>query len=171
MEAKALLIPLAAFALSATGVSAFNSEILEKAGLTEAQISAFEEAHELRKDGDKEKARQVLQDAGIDLSTMESVRDAMHAYKETMRTAIDTAVLNNDYQAFLKAIEGSPLADIITTEEEFKLFAQAHELHEEGEHQKAREIMEDLGVEHGPFMLGHHFGHMMPHGLHKKADQ
>jgi tetratricopeptide (TPR) repeat protein len=159
MEAKALLIPLAAFALSATGVSAFNSDVLQKAGLTQEQISAFEQAHELRRDGDKDAAREVLQEAGIDLQTMESVREAIHKYKEAVRSAVDEAVENNDYEAFKIAIEDSPLADIITTQEDFELFSEAHKLHEEGEHQAAHEIMEDLGFTNGPF--GGAFGHMM----------
>ncbi len=160
MQAKALLIPLAAFALTATGVSAFNSDVLVKAGLSEAQISAFEQAHELRKEGDKESARTVLEEAGINLETMESVRKAMHEYKDSMRTAIDAAIEAEDYAAFKLAIEGSPLDDIITSEEDFKAFSEAHLLHQEGEHAQAREIMEDLGLEPG---FGHKFGHMMHH--------
>lgn len=159
MEAKALLIPLAAFALSATGVSAFNSEVLQRAGLSQQQISAFEEAHELRMEGDKEAAREVLQEAGIDLQTMESVREAMHAYKEAQRTAIDDAVENNDFEAFKKAIEGSPLVDIIITQEDFEIFRDAHRLHAEGDHKAAMAAMEELGVDHGGF--GPHLIHMM----------
>ncbi len=147
MQAKALLIPIAAFALSATGVSAFNSDVLEKAGLSQDQISAFEEAHELRKEGEVQKAREVLQNAGIDLQTMESVREAMHAYKMGLHTAIDTAVEARDFEAFKKAIEDTPLADIVITQEDFELFAEAHELHKEGEHAQARAVMEELGMD------------------------
>lgn len=167
MQAKTLLIPIAAFALSATGVSAFNSEVLQKAGLSQEQISAFETAHELRKEGDRDAARDVLTQAGIDLETMESVREVMHAHKDAMRTAIDEAVESGDYEAFLKAIEGSPLADIVTSQDDFKLFAQAHELHEDGKHQEAREIMEELGFEPGL-----HLGHkMMHHNIRERMDE
>lgn len=162
MYAKTFLIPLAAFALTATGVSAFNSDVLQKAGLTQEQISAFETAHELRKEGDKDAARETLASAGIDLKTMESVREAMHEYKDAMRSAIHEALENNDYDAFKIAIEGSPLSDIITTEADFELFKEAHNLREQGEHEEAKAIMEELGVEHGPF--GNHFGHLMNMG-------
>lgn len=162
MQAKTLLIPIAAFALSATGVSAFNSDVLHRAGLSEAQIHAFETAHELRKEGDVTKARDVLAQAGIDLSTMESVREAMHEHKDAMRMAIDAAVANNDLQAFKIAVAGSPLQEIVTTQEEFDLFREAHMLHEEGEHKEARKIMEDLGFE--PHMSGQKFGHF-PHQM------
>ena len=169
MEAKTLLIPLAAFALSATGVSAFNSGVLEKAGLTEAQIAAFEEAHELRKEGNKDAARDVLERVGIDLQTMESVREAMHEYKKEMHTAIGEAVENNDFEAFTAAIEGSPLAEIITTEEDFALFVEAHQLHEEGEHKAAREIMDELGFE--PKKVIHKMGgEHKHHFMHPKGE-
>lgn len=163
MKAKALLIPIAAFALSATGVSAFNSEVLHKAGLTDDQISAFETAHELRKDGDIDGARDVLKDAGIDLAAMEAMRQAMHAHKNEMRSAMHDAIGNNSYEEFRSAIEGSPLADIITTEEDFELFKEAHEYKEQGEHEKVKEIMNELGFKHPE--KGHAFRHMMPRGL------
>lgn len=164
MQAKTLLIPIAAFALSATGVSAFNSDVLQKAGLSQEQIQAFETAHELRKEGDKEKARDVLAEAGIDLSTMESVREAMHEHKDALRSAIHEAVLNDDFSAFTIAIADSPLSEIVTTEADFELFKEAHLLHEEGAHQEARAIMEELGFE--PHMHGHALGHFMHHNPH-----
>lgn len=166
MPAKSLLIPIAAFALSATGVSAFNSDVLEKAGLTQEQISAFGTAHELRKEGNRDAARDALTQAGIDLKTMELVREAMHEHKDAMRTAIDEAIAHNDFDAFLKAIEGSPLVDIITTKADFELFAEAHALHQEGKHDEAKVIMDDLGFEH----QGHGFDHRMHHMMmHPKA--
>ena len=146
-KAKALLIPIAAFAVTVAGVSAFNGDILQKAGLSDEQVSAFEEAHELRKNGDKEGARDVLKEAGIVQETMESVRGAMKEHKAEMRSAIDEAVENDDYDAFLEAIGGSPLADIITSEDDFDLFVEAHELRVEGDWKAAREIMEELGFE------------------------
>ena len=161
MQAKTLLIPIAAFALSATGVSAFNSDVLQKAGLTQEQISAFETAAELRKSGDKDAARDVIAEAGIDLETMESVREAMHEHKDAMRTAIEEAVKSDDFDAFLAAIEGSPLADIVTTEADFELFRDAHNLHLEGKHSEAHEIMQELGFETPGIGLGHKMHHMM----------
>lgn len=160
-KAKALLIPVAAFAVTVTGAQAFNSEVLEKAGLTETQISAFEQAHELRKEGDKEAARDVIAEAGIDLDTMHAVREAMHEHRHEMRDAMHEAIENNDYGAFLEAIADSPLADIVTSEEDFDLFVEAHNLRQEGEHEAAREIMEELGFEPKE---GHMKGHRGPKG-------
>lgn len=142
MNAKALLIPIAAFAVTVTGASAFNSEILEKAGLNSEQISAFEEAHELREEGDREGARDILTEAGLDEDTLKSIREAFQEERQTKRSAINEAVEDGDYDAFKEAVEGSPLADIITSEDDFELFKEAHE-HREA----AREIMDELGFE------------------------
>lgn len=173
--AKALLIPVAAFAVTVTGASAFNSEVLERAGLTEGQISAFEEARELREDGDREGARDVLLEAGIDMETMHSVREAMHEYRHEIHSAIDEAVENNDYEAFLIAIEGSPLADIINSEEDFAIFKEAHDLKEAGEYKEAHQLMEELGFPEIKKESGHRFGHMqgmmMGHRDHHDEDK
>jgi hypothetical protein len=145
MQSKALLIPIAAFALSATTAYAFSPEVLQQAGLTEDQIGAFEDADALRREGDLDGARDVLRSAGIDLSTMETIRETMSARRKEMRTAIDEAIENDDYGAFRKAIEGSPLADIVTSKSDFELFAEAHRFREVGEFQKASAILSDLG--------------------------
>ncbi len=61
MQSKSLLIAIAAFAVTATGVQAYGGmKILEKAGLSEEQISAFETARELRQSGDIAGARDAL---------------------------------------------------------------------------------------------------------------
>jgi transcriptional regulator of met regulon len=160
-KTKALLIPIAAFAVTVTGASAFNSEVLEKAGLNDEQVTAFEQAHELRKEGDKEAAREVIMEAGIDMDTMHAVREAMQNHRQEMRSAIDEAVANEDYQAFLEAVEGSPIADIVTSEADFERFSEAHELREAGDKEAAHEIMEDLGFEPKE---GHMKGHHGPKG-------
>lgn len=143
--AKALLIPVAAFAVTATGVSAFNSDILEKAGLTDDQIAAFEEARELREDGDKDGARDVLKEEGVDLAAMQSVRQALHEYKHEKHDAMHDALEADDYGAFMEAIADSPLADIITDEDDYELFKEAHELKEAGDMAAAKELFEELG--------------------------
>lgn len=141
-KAKAFLIPLAAFAVTVTGASAFNQEVLEEAGLSDEQISAFEAAHELRQEGNRDGARDILVEAGVDEETMHKVRESMREHREANRDAVKEAVDNNDYDAFQDAVEGSPIAEIVDTEADFEQFVKAHDLREE-----AREIMEDLGFE------------------------
>lgn len=153
MKAKNLLIPVAAFAVTVTGVQAFNSEVLQNAGLSDDQITAFEEARELREDGDKEGAKNLLIEAGVDQETMEKVREAMREHREEHREAIQKAIENDDYNAFKEAIEGTPLTDIITNQSDFEQFAEAHKLIIAGDKEEAKELFADLGLErpgHGP---------------------
>jgi len=154
-KTKALLIPIAAFAVTVTGASAFNSSVLENAGLNGVQISAFEEARELREEGDKEGAREVLVVAGIDMETMHAVRDAMKEHRARMHDDVDAAIQNGDYDAFLVAVAGSPIGEIVDTPEEFSLFTEAFNLREAGDKEAAREIMEELGFEGKMHKRGH----------------
>lgn len=160
-KTKALLIPIAAFAVTVTGAQAFNSQVLEDAGLTSDQVSAFEQAHELRKEGDKEAAKEVIVEAGIDMDAMHAVRDAMKNHRKEMHTAIGEAIADEDYAAFTEAVAQSPIADIVNSEADFAQFSQAYTLREAGDMQAAREIMEDLGFEPKE---GHMKGHAGPKG-------
>jgi hypothetical protein len=171
MNPKALLVPIAAFAVTVTGVQAFNSDLLQRAGLSEEQIAAFEVAQELRQEGDKDAARDVLLEAGIDLETMKSVRQAMHEHRHEMHQAITDAVEANDFAAFKVAVEGSPLADIVTTEADFALFKEAHELRAEGEHDEAKEIMTELGFDEFHHKFGSHRGPGFGHGKEIKSSE
>lgn len=146
MTPKALLIPLAAFALTVTTANAFGPEVLENAGLTSAQIAAFEEARELRNDGERDEARDVLIDAGIDVETMDKIRAAMHTHWLLKRSRIQDATLENNFEAFKSAIVGSPLEDIVLTKSDFELFREAYVLRENGEFDEAKRIMDDLGM-------------------------
>lgn len=145
---KTILIPLAAFAVTVTGASAFNSDMLRKAGLNEEQIAAFEQAKELKESGDKEGARDVLIAAGVDEDVIKQVRDAMREYKDDLHAAIEA----EDYEAFEAAIQGSPFAEIIDTEAEFNQLVEAHRLMKEGDRQGAKDIFEDLGLTNPAFM-------------------
>ncbi len=161
MKSKPFLVAIAAFAVTATGVQAFQgTEILQKAGLTEEQIEAFETARELREAGDLKAARDTLLDAGVDETAMKSVHKAMH---ET-RQAIHDAVEDKDYDTFKTAVAGTPLAEAVDTEEDFKKFVDAHELKEAGKWDEAKTILDDLGIEppermpsrgHGKGIMGH----------------
>lgn len=150
MNLKSVLIPIAAFAVTVTGASAFSSDVLVKAGLSDEQVAAFEEAKELRESGDKEAARNVLEEAGIDESVMEKLRDIM----KEKHSAVKAAVEKNDFAAFKVAVADSPLAEIIDTEAEFAKFVEAHTLMKNGNGDEAKTIFDDLGLKrpegHGP---------------------
>jgi hypothetical protein len=160
MKSKPFLVAIAAFAVTATGVQAFQgTEILQKAGLTEEQIEAFETARELRESGDFEAARDTLLDAGVDEETIKSVKKAMHETRDAIRAAVEA----NDYDAFKTAAAGTPLIEAVDTEEDFARFIEAHTLREDGKWDEAKVILDDLGIEPPERMpgMGHHSRGMM----------
>jgi hypothetical protein len=143
MNSKALLIAIAAFAVTATGASAYGGAFLSRAGLDEEQVEAVEEARELRAAGKFTEARDKLIEAGI----TEGDLRAMHRVANEARQAVHNAVVARDYEAFRKAIADSPLADVITSEADFEQFCEAHDLRQAGEWEEANQLMEELGVE------------------------
>lgn len=70
--------------------------------------------------------------------------DAQHHSQQWAqhREAIQTAVLNNDYAAFIDAIQDTPLADVIDTQDKFDDFVLMHEYR-----QKAADIATQLGLD------------------------
>lgn len=154
MKSKPFLIAVAAFALTASGVQAFgNSQMLEKAGLSQAQISAFEVAREKRDAGDLEGARDVLVEAGVDEEVLQSVHKIAHENRAALHQALEAA----DYEAFKTAVLGTPLAEDIDSEADFKKFLEAHQLKENGKWDEAKVILDELGVK-GP-ERGNKIGH------------
>lgn len=153
---KSVLIPVAAFAVTVTGVSAFSSEVLEEVGLTNDQISAFESAHELKQAGEHEEAKEVLMDAEIDRDTIKEVRTAMKEHRSEVRAVIEAALEDGDYNDFMDAIADTPLAEHIDGEDDFDLFLKAYELKQSGDREAAREIMDELGIEKPEHRKGGH---------------
>lgn len=156
-----LAVPIAAFLLAGTSVSAFNPDLLEKAGLSETQIAAFEEAKELRKSGDKDAARDVLAEADINLSTLEEVRKAAHVERKEHREAVKQIIESGDYDAFVELQGDGPLFYAIDSETDFLKLREAHELRASGDHEGAKAIFTELGIKpgHGHGMRGSHRGH------------
>jgi len=168
------MIPVAAFAVTVTGASAFNSDMLSKidVDLTDSQVSALEVAHEMQTDGsDRNEVKTFLEDAGLDKDTMKEIKDATRAVRGEQREAVHTALENDDYDAFKAAIADVPLADAIGSEADFATFKAAHELRADGDKEGASELMAELGIEkpegrgHGGHkgmggeMRGEHGGH------------
>ncbi len=152
---KSLFVAVAAFAVTASGVHAFGStELLTRAGLSDEQVVAVQEAQELKVMGDMKGAKEVLESAGVTKQTMQQIREVA---KEAKR-AVHAAVEANDYDAFVVAVADSPLADVITSEAEFEQFVEAHELRASGDKDGAKELLESLGVDtkkHGKKHGGH----------------
>ncbi len=143
MHSKALLIAIAAFAVTATGVHAYGgTKIFSRAGLSAQQIEAFEEARELQQQGDGTRARDVLMAAGVTEETLAALKEAARETRRSMLAALEA----NDFAAFRDSIADSPLADIVTTEADFQQFRLAHQLRHDGEWKKADAIFSELGV-------------------------
>lgn len=154
MKKKMLVLPAAALALMGTSAYAFNSDVLLKAGLDENQVAAFEAAHELKKQGDRDAARDVLAEAGIDLDTLEEVRNVLRSERgerqeerKERRAEVKVAIENEDFDAYKAAVADTRASDRIITAEEFERLVEAHELRLAGDHTAAREIMKELGFE------------------------
>ncbi len=143
MQSKSLLIAIAAFAVTATSAHAFGgTKILDLAGIPEEQRSAFEEAHQLRKDGNFGGARDILLEAGVNEDTLKSIKLASNGARKAMHAAMES----EDFAAFKVTIEGTPLVDIVTSEEDFEQFVSAHKLKRGGGHTRAKGTYNDLGV-------------------------
>lgn len=125
MQSKSLLIAIAAFAVATTGIYGYTSpKVYARAGLTEEQVEALEEAQELRQAGDYTKARNRLAKAGITAEDLQALYQAAHSAKAAIFASLEAG----DYEAFKAAIADSPLADIVTSEADFVQFKEAHEL-------------------------------------------
>jgi len=104
---KQIMIPVAAFAVTVTGASAFSGDMLNKidVDLTPSQIAILEEADELRIDGaDRQEIKVFLEDSGITEDIMKEIKDATHELRDEQRAVVQAAVDNNDYEAFTAAI-------------------------------------------------------------------
>jgi hypothetical protein len=151
MKSKPFLIAIAAFAVTATGVQAYQgTQILERAGLNDEQIEAFEAARELKEAGKYKAARDTLLEAGVNEDVIKSVHKALHE----QRDAIHDAVMAEDYEAFKEAVAGTPLQEAVDSEDDFKRFITAHDLREAGKWNEAKVILDDLGIEPPQRMSG-----------------
>ncbi len=146
MYPKALMVAVAALALTTSSAQAYSGKALARAKLTESQRAAFTVAQELQAEGDLEAAKGVLLDAGIDQEVIERLRSA-HASEHKLHSVEITAALSeNDYDAFLDLIEGTKFEGIVSSRDEFRLLRAAHQYREHGEFAKAEQILMQLGL-------------------------
>jgi hypothetical protein len=142
MNSKSFLIAIAAFAVTTTGAHAYvGSKQLQRAGLSPEQVSAFVEARSLLENGEADKARDLLVSAGVDEQAVKRLAKAKDTTKGAMRAAIDKA----DFLAFRQAADGTPIYDIIVTEDDFRALVEAHRLWHEGELEAANDTLSALG--------------------------
>ncbi len=153
MQSKQLLIAIAAFAVTATGVQAYGGvEMLERADLHKNQLEAVREAQGRRAKGDFIGAHDILLDAGIG----EGELDALRKVKVSSRDSIQQALHDDDYEAFKKAVSDSPVADIVTSLVDFELFKKAHDLRQGGRLEGSRGFISGLGGSENSSKQHHH---------------
>lgn len=147
MTTKALIVPVAAMTVMAGNAYAFNSQSLSRARLSDDQIAAFEAAHDLRADGNYLAARDVLEDAGIDMQVLREIKNSWREQQWGMNEDALLALEKDDYEGFVLAIKGTELADVIKNKESFDTYVEAYELGQAGKHEEARLLLESLGLE------------------------
>lgn len=131
------------------GTTVSAAEVLRKPpmfeNLTAAQQSVLEEAHELHKQGKDEEAIELLEEAGIELPDPKEFKER-HGERKAHMEKFKTLIEQDDFESFQDLVAGTPMADIIDTEEKFEALVQAHELRIEGKHDEAKEILEEAGL-------------------------
>lgn len=110
--------------------------------ITPEQQQVIDRARELRQDGEYEQARKIMEDIGFGAAGM--MRKGQHgtAADSEHRASVQEAVENGNYDAFLKAIEGTG-REGTADKETFNTMTRAHNLHEQGNYKKARELMRE----------------------------
>jgi len=100
-----------------------------------------------------------------DIAAKKAMFEEKRAERKAKMEVVKTALDNNDYQAWLEAVSGTPMAEEVT-EDEFPRLIEAHNLAQEGKAllEQSREIREEIGLK--PFKKGKKgFGQrMMGHG-------
>lgn len=116
-------------------------ERLEERGMDEEKIEALREIHALAANGQFEEAIELRRDANVGKKLVKKAKRAKH------KMEIHQAVEANDFAAFREAVGEGQLGQIIDTEEEFAQLVRIHELKEAGDHEVAKAIAEELGLE------------------------
>lgn len=146
---KHIMIPMAAFAITVSGASAFTgTDWISKleVDLSEEQVVALERAEEIRQTANEE-AKKVLTDAGLDETKMRAIHDAMREIHKANHEAMHKAIKAEDFEAWKEAAAETPLSEKITSEADFSKLVEAHELRENGDFEAAEELLTELGLE------------------------
>ena len=129
-------VPLVAVAIIAAGVTTAFAHG-EFGNLTDEEKETMEEIRELHQQGLHEEVHALAEEAGL---------PPKHGRRHGRQPQeVKDAIANNDYEAFLEATAEAPFAGEVD-EETFALMTEAHALHEAGDHEAAREIMDELDI-------------------------
>ena len=134
-----LVVPVLIF-----GVVGVSSAAAYGRNFTDEEQIAIAEAHNLRESGEYERAREILENAGLYKNIL---NPAGGWHPNQKRSEIQSAIEANDYTAFKSATKGAPFHDTIT-EETFSVLVQAHELRQNGDSERAQELLTENSVSH-----------------------
>lgn len=149
MKRYALPVLLAGLALAGAGTAyaaLLPGSLPEEAlsGFSADERAAIAKAEKIRAAAEAE-AREVLEEVGI---TEEEMREAMHAFHEEHRAALDEALDDGDFEAFKELARGGPLGDTLT-KEAFEKLVEIRALEKSGDPDgadKLRKEMRDAGL-------------------------
>lgn len=143
-----ITLPALAFLLLSVGTAyaASDQGFQRFTNLSDTQRDVLEESRELRQDGDWEAARELVENAGIDIPRFRRgpASEEMMEKHEAVRLAIE----NDDYDSFLELTEDSPM-QVEISEDDFNKIVEAHALRVAGDYDGARKIMEDSSLNIG----------------------
>jgi len=128
--------------IAGVGITSAYSGSGVKPELTDEQKTVLDQMHDLRIDGKFDEVNALREQSGF--PQMGRGR-GQSAEMQTHREAVQTALENNDYQAFLIAIDGTQREEGMTPE----IFAKTREayiLRKAGDFEGARVIMDELGI-------------------------
>ena len=119
-----------------------SEEILSK--VNESNFSQLVEAHNLMQSGNKDEARAIMEELGINGLMGRGGQGPNGANKEQME-AMKTALDNNDYEAWKTAVTNQPNSEELLSkinESNFPRLVEAHNLQKQ-----AQAIREELGIQ------------------------
>lgn len=106
--------------------------------VNEETFAVLQEAHALKEAGDREGARALLEEAGIQ-------HPGKHRGGEN-REAMKNAIESGDYQAWAELLADKPNAEEFVNEETFAALQEAHALNEAGDREGAKALLEEAGI-------------------------
>lgn len=114
--------------------------------ITQDDFAKIQEAHTLAESGDREGARAIFDELGL---------KPHKGQKSEKRQEFRQAIEDGDYDTWAARVTdrgGEP------TEANFAVIQQAHELHQAGDHEAAKELLEANGIERPQGKRGEHRG-------------
>ena len=120
--------------------------------LNDEQLSIFKEAKQLRINGNFEEARMLIEKSGIDFPKPKHLGEGSEMSEKHQE--VEQAIEDGDYDRFIELTGDFP-HKIEIDEDTFNKLVEAHALRVEGDHEGAREIMDEIGFH----PRGHRFHH------------